>query len=84
MELYAFSIVVLVSAFIILLMGKWGIRDYVIMHAPRLWSLLFSCDFCLAFWVSTLISVIFALMMAAPLIALLFPVMATPLIRMLL
>lgn len=50
-----------ISAFIILLIGKLGIRNIVIMKAPRLISQLFSCDFCLSFWTSFILAIILAI-----------------------
>ena len=44
----------LASSFAILLIGKIGLRDEIIMRSRnRLVSQMFSCDFCLSFWTNT-------------------------------
>lgn len=41
----------LMSAFVILLMGRTGFRDYIVSNSSiKLFSELFACDFCLSFW----------------------------------
>ena len=53
-ELLCFVVfVALVAAFCILLMKKWGAVDWLQVHGDRFLSRLFSCDFCLSFWVCT-------------------------------
>lgn len=56
--LYALIVTILAAAFIILLIGKLGIRDEIIMRAPNLISKLFGCDFCLSFWTSLILAII--------------------------
>lgn len=48
----------LVAAFIILFITKIGLRDWVQVHGSELVNKLFSCQFCLSFWIGLLISCI--------------------------
>lgn len=74
--------IALTAAFIILLIGKLGIRDNVIITAPRLISQLFSCDFCLGFWISLILAIILAIIFNN--IDILFtPILSAPIIRIL-
>lgn len=74
--------IALTAAFIILLIGKLGIRDYVVARAPKLLSQLFDCDFCLSFWVSAALTIILAVFFKDMSI-LLVPVISTPITRIL-
>lgn len=51
--LLAWSIVVgLATAWLLILAGKWGIREWLQVHAPNdFLNKLFSCDFCCSWWV---------------------------------
>lgn len=80
--LYQVIAVALVTAFIILLIGKLGIRDRVITRAPRLISELFDCDFCLSFWISAILALILALFLNEMNI-IFVPILSTPLARFL-
>ncbi len=42
----------LLSAFFMLLGYKLGVVEWVQIHAPKIISSLFSCAFCLSFWVN--------------------------------
>lgn len=72
--------VALAAAFGILFIGKTGIRDKIIMKAPKLISELFSCDFCLSFWAGMLICVILAFTFTNFCI-IFIPVLSAPLTR---
>lgn len=72
----------LAAAFVILLIGKLGIRDSVIAKAPKLISQLFDCDFCLSFWVSAILAVILAIFFSE-LSILFIPIISTPITRIL-
>lgn len=79
----AFICAVLASAFIILLIGKLGIRDKVVTKAPKIISRLFDCDFCLSFWVSLILALILAIFFKE--IDIIFiPILSTPITRILL
>lgn len=73
----------LTAAFTILLIGKLGIRNYIIARAPKLISQLFECDFCLSFWISVILAVILAIFFSE--FSILFiPILSTPITRILL
>lgn len=72
-----------ISAFGILLIGKLGIRDEIIVRAPKLISELFSCDFCLSFWLSLILAIILAIFFRE-LSIIFIPIVSTPITRILL
>lgn len=49
-----------IAAFCIMLISKLGVRDNIIENAPTLLSKLFACDFCLSWWTSLSVAVVFA------------------------
>lgn len=71
-----------IAAFGILLIDKLEIRNEIIMQAPRLISKLFDCDFCLSFWFSLILAVIFAIIFSDPML-LFVPIISTPITRIL-
>lgn len=77
------TIVALASAFFILFIGKIGLRDKIILHAPKLLSQMFDCDFCLSFWVAFVISGFLAVLLGVWVVALI-PLISTPLTRIML
>ena len=80
--LSALIYIALAAAFIILLIGKLGIRDSIIVKAPKLISQLFDCDFCLSFWTSVILAVILAIFFREMNI-LFIPIISTPITRIL-
>lgn len=76
-------ITALLSAFIILLITKIGLRDFVIEQGPKLISKMFSCDFCLSFWVNVFIALIITASMGC-LSFIIIPIFAAPITRILL
>ena len=76
--------VALFSAFIVLLLSTSGVRNTVIERCKyKIISKMFSCDFCLSFWVSVIVS--FGAYFALRDIAILaIPFLSTPLTRTLL
>lgn len=74
--------IALIAAFGILLIGKLGVRDKIILRAPKLISKLFDCDFCLSFWSSVILAIILALFSNEP-IFFIIPIISTPIIRFL-
>lgn len=58
MFLKYFILVSMSAAFFILLMEKTGIREYMQVYGRKVLSSLFSCDFCLSFWMCVLISLV--------------------------
>lgn len=81
--IFAALYVAVQAAFIILFIGKIGIRDNVIAKAPKLISQMFDCDFCLSFWVSLILAVILAIF-SGQLNLLLIPILSTPITKVLL
>lgn len=71
------------TAFIIILIKKLGIRDIIISRAPKLFSQLFDCDFCLSFWISV-IFVIILVYINKDISMLIIPFLSTPISRFLL
>ena len=80
--LSALTYIALAAAFVILLIGKLGIRDNIIAKAPKLISQLFDCDFCLSFWTSLILAVILAIFFREMSI-ILIPIISTPITRIL-
>ena len=80
--LSALIYIALAAAFIILLIGKLGIRDSIITKAPKLISQLFDCDFCLSFWVSAILAIILAIFFGE-MSVLFIPIISTPITRIL-
>jgi hypothetical protein len=74
------TVVALASAFFILLISKIGLRDKVILRAPKLISQMFECDFCLSFWVALVISILFSIMLGSW-VVLIVPLLSAPLTR---
>ena len=74
--------VALYSAFVILFMMKTGIRERVQIKGSRIVSKLFSCDFCLSFWVALVLSIISAIF-TKQIEFILIPFLSTPLTRIL-
>ena len=50
-------LVALAAAFVIGLLTKWGVVEWMQVHGDKVLSKLFSCDFCLSFWTCTLLTV---------------------------
>lgn len=77
--------IALLTAFTVLFISRFeirkgtSIRQYVIMRAPALLSKMFSCDFCLCFWLSLLLSAACVPLLGEQ--SLLIPFLATPISR---
>lgn len=54
---YMIVITALVASFIILLLKKWGVTEWMQIHGDPISSRLFGCDFCMSFWTAVLILV---------------------------
>lgn len=76
------AVISLAAAFSILYIDKVGIRDQIILKAPSLISKLFSCDFCLSFWVSLAFAILLAILFNE-IIIIFVSVLATPITRIL-
>lgn len=73
-------ITALLSAFVILLITKIGLRDFVIEQGPKLISKMFNCDFCLSFWTNVFIALIMAASTGC-LSFIIIPIFAAPVTR---
>ena len=47
--------VALLAAFVVLLLKKWGVTEWVQVHGDSVSSKLASCDFCMCFWASVFV-----------------------------
>ena len=80
--LSALIYIALAAAFAILLIGKLGVRDEIIIRAPKLIFQLFDCDFCLSFWTSLILAIILAIFFNEMSI-IFIPIISTPITRIL-
>lgn len=77
-------IIATLAAFILSLLNKWGVIEYLQIHAPNNFlNELFSCFFCMSWWTCVFLT-LFVLIMYGDCIDLLLPFCATPLTRKLL
>lgn len=75
-------LIALGAAFVVLLIKKWGIAEWVQVHGNGFFSKLFSCDLCMSFWAAVVLSVLTAIFLG-DLWLLSLPVFSTPITRML-
>lgn len=75
-------LVALVAAFVVLLTKKWGIAEWMQIHGDRYMSQLFSCDLCMSFWASVILTVIIVAVTDQGQL-MLVPVLSTPIARQL-
>ena len=73
-------VVALLTAFVIILAKKWGITEMVQIHGNDFFSKLASCDFCMSYWVSLVISII-AVIVTGDWTLIFLPFFVTPLSR---
>ena len=76
-------IIALFATFVILLTERVGIREKAQIRAPKLIAELFSCDFCLSFWVCLITSLVISAFSNID-IVLLTAIASTPITRKLL
>ena len=79
---YVIVLVALASAFVVLLVKKWGITEWMQIHGDKYMSRLFGCDLCMSFWTAMLMCVCVCLVTDCGLY-MLVPVFSTPITRML-
>jgi hypothetical protein len=77
------AIVALAAAWAVLLLARVGLRDWVVVRAPRLISELAACDFCLSWWLCVIFSLV-AAFVVGDFRLLLCALTATPITRFLL
>lgn len=68
------------AAFVLLLLKKWGIVEWLQVHGSDLISRMANCDFCLSWWLCLIVSAILCLTTQNPL-TLLTSILATPITR---
>lgn len=81
--LHQIVIVALITAFTILFISRIGLRDFIIIRSPKPISELFSCDFCLCFWIGLTITLIAHFVVDWP-FTFILPACSTPIARYLL
>ena len=75
-------IVALCVAFFVTLLHKWGFVEYMQIHGDDFLHKLFSCDFCISFWISAVIA-LFLVAVFTDISLLLIPILSTPLAKFL-
>ena len=50
-------LVALLSAFVVIVLTKWQIREFIQVHGGNFFGRMADCDFCFGFWISVLLSV---------------------------
>lgn len=73
-------IVALITAFLLLAAYKMGIVEYLQVHGNKLVSEMVHCDFCMCWWLSVAVSVVF-LVVTMDFLCLGIPFLSTPLAR---
>ena len=48
--IYNIIVVALIAAFVLTLLRKWGVIEWVQIHGNDFFSKMFNCDFCLSWW----------------------------------
>lgn len=76
-------IVATVAAFLLSLLKKWGVIEYVQVHGNEFFAKMFNCDFCLSFWAGLALSILFVFITGNPAL-LLVPFCSTMITRYLL
>ncbi len=71
-------IVALLAAFILLLLRKWRVIEWMQVHGNDFFSEMALCNFCLSWWVSVFLSLI-CVVITGDLTLLLIPFCSTPL-----
>lgn len=76
-------IVALVAAFVVLLVKKWGIAEWMQVHGDDFSSRLFSCDLCMSWWACVLVTVVMVCVFGelSNVAYMSAPVLATPIAR---
>ena len=53
--IYYIILVALIAAFVLTLLRKWGVIEWVQVHGNEFFAKMFNCDFCLSWWACVLI-----------------------------
>lgn len=59
-------VVATVAAFLLTLLKKWGVIEYVQVHGNDFFVKMFNCDFCLSWWACVLICFVALLITGNP------------------
>lgn len=73
-------IIALIACWVILFITKIGLREYLQVHSTKVISQMFSCDFCVSWWLCLLLSVCFSIGAGDP-VLLFCAFCATPITR---
>jgi hypothetical protein len=73
--------VALLAAWVVILLMKWGVAEWLQVHGDSFTSRMASCSFCLSWWVCVLLSFAFAFW-CGELKYMAVPFFATPITRM--
>lgn len=75
------AILSLAVSFIFLLLDKVGLKEYMQIYGSRFIHKLSNCNFCICFWLSVIISIIFYIFVSRNNECILYPFLITPLAR---
>lgn len=64
--IYNIIVVALIAAFVLTLLRKWGVIEWVQIHGNDFFSKMFNCDFCLSWWTCVILSVLMLIMTGNP------------------
>ena len=76
-------LVALLSAFVVIVLTKWQIREFIQVHGGNIFGRMADCDFCFGFWIAVLLSVGFTYAVGDCRL-LLIPLFSAPITRILL
>lgn len=76
-------VVALVAAFLLTLLKKWGVVEYVQVHGNDFFVKMFNCGFCLSWWAGVALAILLAFITGNPAL-LLVPFCSTMITRYLL
>lgn len=76
-------VVATVAAFLLTLLKKWGVIEYVQVHGNEFFAKMFNCDFCLSFWAGVALAILLVFITGNPTL-LLVPFCSTMITRYLL
>lgn len=54
--IYYVVLVALLAAFVLTLLRKWGVVEWVQVHGNDFFAKMFNCDFCLSWWAGVVLS----------------------------
>ena len=81
--IYNIIVVALIAAFVLTLLRKWGVIEWVQIHGNEFFAKMFNCDFCLSFWAGVALAILLAFITGNPAL-LLVPFCSTMITRYLL